>query len=188
MKSRLAATIKLLNKTEKEAYKTLTISLFAVSFLSVFALRPSIRVIASYRKNLDTATEVNQQLTTKITNLEKAKQNLARYDIEIHKLNTALPAEFNQSDLLKGLSFLAAKNKITILKTEFSVSEREGLLETVKISLDARGTLDNIYSFLQNLEQEPRYIRINSVILQTAQTVVTAKISAKVFYTNDAKR
>ena len=86
MKSRLAATIKLLNKTEKEAYKTLTISLFAVSFLSVFALRPSIRVIASYRKNLDTATEVNQQLTTKITNLEKAKQNLARYDIEIHKL------------------------------------------------------------------------------------------------------
>lgn len=185
MISRFTKTIKLLNKTERNVYETLTISLFAISFLSVFALRPSIKVIAAYRKRLSEATQASQLLTTKINNLNKAGQNIIKYQSEIAKIRESLPTDFKQSNLLKSLSFLAAGNGITILKTEFETTKKEGLVElvkTVKISMDIKGPLENIYSFLQKMEQEPRYIRVNSVIIQTNKDVTTSRISAEVFY------
>jgi len=191
MKSKLATTIKLLNKTEKEAYKTLTISLFAISFLSIFALRPSLQVITNYRRKLEEAIKVDQILTTKIKNLEKARQNLNIYEAEIKLLNEALPPRSDQSDLLKSLSFLAATSRITVLKSEFALSEDKKPIENIVISLDIKGSIENIYTFLQKTEEEKRYIRINSVIIQKTQgstDLAIAKISAEVFYTNQDER
>jgi len=185
MISRFTKTIRLLNKTERNVYETLTISLFAISFLSIFALRPSLQVIAAYRKRLNEATQASQLLTTKINNLNKAGQNIIKYQSEIAKIRESLPTDFNQSNLLKSLSFLAAGNGITILKTEFETTKKEELVKlvkTVKISMDIKGPLENIYSFLQKMEQEPRYIRVNSVIIQTNKDITTSRISAEVFY------
>ena len=190
MKSKLFATIKLLNKTERRAYEILTISLFAISFLGIFALRPSVKVVAAYQKKLNAAKTAERSLTEKINSLKIAEANLKKCNSEVGKVKIALPDKFNQSDILKQLSFIAAKNKTTMLKTEFELEENKepADIKSVKISITARGDYKNIYEFIKNLETEQRYIKINSVIIQAEESLSNAKIEVLIFYLNYAKR
>ncbi|MFH1565606.1 MAG: type 4a pilus biogenesis protein PilO [bacterium] len=188
MKSRLFSALKLLNQTEKKVYETLILSIFTITFLSLFVLKPSVEVITIHQKKLSEAKKVNIALTEKIEALKKSEANLKIYKEEIDKMKIALPTNFNQSALLKSLSFLAADNQTTLIKTEFSEQKSESFLKTVAFSIEARGSSENIYSFLQNLAQEPRYIKINSVIMQIEKGIILAKTSVEVFYIENDKR
>lgn len=186
MISKATRALSLLNKTEKKAYTIITLSLFAISLLSIFVLAPSIKVVAGFQKKLVEAKKVDNQLSVKIENLVKLQQQLENHEAETKKLNTAIPNSLLQDIILKRAAFISAKSNSAITKIKFEgdkgTKEESSLIET-SLSFNVSGSQDNIFAFLKSLEKEDRLIKIRQVVVRRDEAADTASIESSVFYT-----
>src|SRR3989339_661213 len=181
MISKATRVLSLLNKTEKKAYTIMTLSLFAISLLSIFVLAPGIKVVASFQKKLVEAKKADSQLSVKIENLVKAQQQLKKYEAEIKKLNSAIPNSLSQDIILKRVAFISAESNTIVTEIKFegdnSVKEEGGLIE-ISLSFNVNGSQDNIFAFLKSLEEGDRLIKIRQVAIRKDEDINTVMIES----------
>ncbi len=186
MISRLTRTVSLLNKKEKRAYSILTMSLFTISLLAIFIVRPSIKIVAQYQKNLAQAKAADAALTEKIVNLDKAKVNIEEQKDNITKLYRQLPKDMMQEALLTNLARTATAYNISIVKMGIDQSHEMGKkgLNSVNITLDVAGTYDSITGLVSSLENSERFIKFTSISVENKDGKNTGTMNITVFYLN----
>ncbi len=99
---------------KSQAYTTLILSLFAIAFFSIFAIRPTILTILNLHQQIAQATDTDKQLSQKIAALIQAQAVLDSIGDKKNLLNQALPPTPTIALLLQTLETVASDNKVTL--------------------------------------------------------------------------
>lgn len=170
----------------KESIK-LVLSLFTISFLLVFALRPTINTIAELLANVRLQKETTLRLDEKIQNLQKARQIWNQEQDKILLVEQTLPSDAKPENLLQQIEGLVAAHNLSL--TGFNIEDvniigkekaeqttnpnsKPGFAGTknIKFSLIADGSYENLFSFLQELDNLRIAIILDSFSLTQGKT------------------
>lgn len=183
---------------------TLVLSLFVMAIFIVFALRPTIVTIVTLKKTIAESEKIRQQLSVKMTNLQKASVQFELLKPILPMLNTTIPNN--------GAEYLPLTTAIEILARQTGTQlESESLGPTllfsriispfipskdqsvVELPFTARviGSYPNISTFLAKLLSMERIIIIESVTItreigsKEENTNVALNISGSAYYLAD---
>lgn len=183
---------------------TLVLSLFVMAIFIVFALRPTIVTIVTLKKTIAESEKIRQQLSVKMTNLQKASVQFELLKPILPMLNTTIPNN--------GAEYLPLTTAIEILARQTGTQlESESLGPTllfsriispfipskdqsvVELPFTARviGSYPNISAFLTKLLSMERIIIIESVTItretgsKEENTNVALNISGSAYYLAD---
>jgi Tfp pilus assembly protein PilO len=126
----------------------------------------------SLQKNLKESKEVNQQLSRKIDNLQQVQKDYAQIVDDLFLVEAALPETVEFQSLALRINYLAFKNNLVLNSASFAgfdlVKGRENLEKgrpqtSYGFTLGLSGSFEQIKSFLTELEQIDRLIKINKV-------------------------
>lgn len=190
----------LYQKREIVVYTGLILSLFAIAFFALFALKPTFVTIAALYKEIQVKKELNEKLQNKINTLRQAQINYAQVANSIHIVNDALPPNPALSEIIYPLEGLAQRANLNLTTISFSPVNLEGKnpqektlpktslgnAQEVKFDLSLRGDYKNIKLFLDSLEKLRRIIIIDSFILNKTKieetSTMTLNLSGRAFY------
>lgn len=150
----------------------LTLTLLVVCFFVFFAIRPTLVTIVSLQKTLKESKEVNQQLSRKIDSLQQAQKIYAQIVDDLFLVEAALPETAEFQSLALRINYLAFKNNLVLNSASFAgfdlVEVKENLAKgqpktNYGFTLGLSGSFEQIKSFLTELEQIDRLIKINKV-------------------------
>lgn len=160
----------------------LILTLLTISFFGIFALRPTLNTISELLADIRSQKEIGTQLDNKITNLGQARTNLVKEEKRLFLLNQALPTESQPNDYVRQIEALLAKYNLSLsglhidgvtlfgkinrptTVTEASPSGQVAPgVNSVKISFSVAGEYQALNSFLEDLENLRRLIKISSV-------------------------
>lgn len=99
---------------KSQAYSMMILSLFAIAFFGVFAIRPTILTIISLQKEIEQATIINDKLAQKLKALTAAQDTLNRLGDKKNLLTQALPPTPNLALLLRFLEDAANSSSVKI--------------------------------------------------------------------------
>lgn len=102
-----------------QAYIMVVLSLFTIAFFGAFAIRPTLKTIATLRRQIGDKTLVNQRLEEKINNLILAQEEYQRVEADLPTLYSLLPEKAEFPALLRKLEVLAIENGATISGIQF---------------------------------------------------------------------
>lgn len=107
-------------KTRKvQAYTMVVLSLFTVAFFGTFAIRPTLKTIATLQRKITDSDEVNRQLEEKINSLIEAQEEYQRIEPDLPLIYSLLPQRPEFPSLLRKIENLAIKNDATISGIHF---------------------------------------------------------------------
>lgn len=187
----------LYQRKEIVVYTGLTLSLFALAFFGIFALRPTFITIAGLVKEIQDKKIVEQKLQTKINNLRQAQGNYAQVAGSVSIVNQALPPNPSLSELIYQIEVLAQKSNLTINSINFSPVDLQGKSKTQKAStkltgvsdirfdLSVKGDFEGLKNFLESLGKSRRLVMIDSFAISKGKVEETALvfiISSRSFY------
>lgn len=177
-------------KTPKtKAYTMLVLSLFAIAFFGLFAIRPTVVTIISLQKEIKQSREVDDKLAKKIDDLHTAEEVLSRVSPKKGLVLQAIPPNPNIALLLRGIEARAQMSGVTLGAMQVRSLNLEGEearsqatasaqlsdeevqkialsgkpLNEIKISLNLTGTEQAIMSFLHELAQYRRIITMDQI-------------------------
>ncbi len=183
---------------------TLVLSLFVMAIFILFALRPTIVTIVTLKKTIVESEKTLQQLSAKMTNLQKASIQFELLKPMLPILNTTIPnngAEY--SPLATSIEILARQTG-TQLESEslgptllfsriispFIPSKGQSVIE-LPFTVRVVGSYPNVSAFLTKLLSMERIILIDSVTItretgsKEENTNVALNISGSAYYLAD---
>ncbi len=180
------------------SYFSLAASLLLVAFLIVFALSPTINTIVSLRNQIDGQNQIIHNLENKTKDLITAKENYTQVERLIPALLVALPDQPAPQTIVSGVIQAASSSAVTLGNVQFqninltadlpadTTQSPQGSLSgllTVDFSLGAQGSLAQLHSFLEELENTVRYVRIQHVGINISQdNKISANVNGIGFY------
>lgn len=159
----------------------LLLTLGAIIFFAVVALRPTALTISQLLTDIKTKEELVSKLDQKIVNIQKARQVYDQESQRVLMAKDAVPNGPTPESLSRQIEGLAQRNGDTILG--FSVQEvilvgKEGALSTeeskkalpggslgLSFSVSVTGSYQGLTTFLDNLENIRRPIKIDTLSL-----------------------
>lgn len=174
------------------------LSLFTISFLIVFALRPTINTIAELLAKTTAQRDVSTKLDTKIQALVQAKQVWDQEQQRLSLVNQALSDKPQPDVFLQQVEGLSAIHNVAIngFSVENVVLAGKDLRADQKLATDAKtdikgtksakysftifGKYTDIKTFLKELEELRLKIRIETYSLGVNTTTVEQSILLKV--------
>lgn len=177
-------------RKDVKVYTSLTLSLLAIAFFGVFAIKPTLTTIAGLWKELQDKRMVNQKLQEKINNLNQAQTNFAQISDQVYLLDQALPQNPSVSQLIWQLEILAQKSNVTIKSLGVEPLELQGKNKNSKnevlFNLNLSGDYENLKTFLGSLENLRRVITINSFAFSQSKKeevqTLTLNLTGKAYY------
>lgn len=183
---------------------TLVLSLFVMAIFILFALRPTIVTIVTLKKTIVESEKTLQQLSAKMTNLQKSSIQFELLKPMLPMLNTTIPnngAEY--SPLVTSIEILARQTG-TQLESEslgptllfsriispFIPSKGQSVIE-LPFTVRVVGSYPNVSAFLTKLLSMERIILIDSVTItretgsKEENTNVALNISGSAYYLAD---
>lgn len=153
------------------SFAWLSLTLFAIAFFSLMAIRPTLVTIAKLNREIKDKKEAKQKLQTKINAIVAAQAQYAKNMDNLPLLKEALPekSEFPRLAFfleenasasaveLKALSF----EKIGVAEKESPQSPSSGP-NLFQFSLSVGGDYPNLKDFLNRLESSRRILKIDS--------------------------
>ncbi len=97
----------------------IVLSLFTIAFFGAFAIRPTLKTIATLRRQIGDKTLVNHRLEEKINNLILAQEEYQRVEADLPTLYSLLPEKAEFPTLLRKLEVLTIENGATISGIQF---------------------------------------------------------------------
>lgn len=189
----------LYRKRDVVLYTGITLTLFAMAFFGLFALRPTLTTIATLVKEIKDKKEIEVKLQKKINDLRTAQTNYASVAGSVSYVNQALPSDPSLSDVVYQIEITAQKTQVAIKSINFSsvdllgetlkTKKASGLhpdLVEVEFELSAIGEFENLKSYLASLEKIRRLMIIDSFIynqkkIEETQTL-TLNLRGRAFY------
>ncbi len=173
-------------RPEIKASIEIILSVFTVAFLLFAAIRPTLAIVASLQKKVEDQEVVGRRLTTKISQLQAARNDLQTYASRLPDLSLATPDNHDQGGLAKRIEIIARENGLTInslsadavplvgnqinLSDETGAAkepERDGEVAAFLFSFDVSGNQSQILSFLSGIERMDRLVLLTSVNIKT---------------------
>lgn len=174
------------------AYGTVILSLVAITFFSIFAIRPTLKTIVTLQKDIKTQSGILNQLTIKSGNLESAINNYNSLDSEsLRKLNSLIPNKITLGPLVGNLSSLAQQNQASISGLQFhpfdidltqTPPQKETELREVSFAFNVSGPYESLVKVLDAISFSNHLIIINSVSFNKNETGISMTVSGKTYY------
>lgn len=164
-----------------KASLALILTLLTISFFGLFAIKPTIINIGKLIKEIKDLRQVNQTLEKKITSLNQAQKTYAEITDNLYYLDWALPkgADFNR--FASEISLLIFNNKLVTPSAsfgEFELISNEKEEQILKFRLTLAGKFIDIKSFLRDLENLDRIVKIGSVSFSTKTEISGSQVQA----------
>lgn len=153
------------------------LSLTAISFFGLFAIRPTFVTIGSLLNQIRSKEELLAQMETKITNLESAQAVYSRELPRISLLDSAIPEAPTPESYVRQLEGLASANNVSlqgltigettllgrgeIIREDEDVTALPEGAKGISVTMTAAGSYADLASFLTNLENLRRPVLID---------------------------
>jgi Tfp pilus assembly protein PilO len=181
-------------KPEVKASLELLLTLLAISFFTVFAIRPTINTIASLWASVKEQEETRRLLDEKIKALQEAQQVLAKNQSRLAIVDQALPTRSDPENIIQQLEKLTESLQVNLKSLAIGQTTLVGKQQADQtqekpgefdINLSVSGSFESVFSFLSSLENLKRIITVESVNLvsdQTERGLITANIAGTAHY------
>lgn len=189
-------------KPEVRTSIELLLTLLAVSFFAVFAIRPTVLTIAQLIADVRAQTQIKKQLDEKIQNIRKAQEVSAREQTRLTYLDQALPAGPQPDRLVGQIEGLAGAHelvleslnigKLPLYETKDNPTEPRGKFSSFEVSFLVAGSYTNTLAFLKEVEDLRRIVNITSVSYgpsskEVEDRIIILAVGAQVPYFPDKK-
>lgn len=183
------------------------LTLFAISFFALFALRPTTNTIAELWANINSQRQIKARLEQKIRDLTVSQEIWKTEQKRMETLDQALPKNPGPDAYIKQIEGLAASRGlgISFLKVDEVALrgeiEKQGekktkgqKTETISVSLSLSGVYTALLGFLEDLENLRRPTDTTSISLTTTkgvnpgQTVILLTVANEVPYYKGGKK
>jgi Tfp pilus assembly protein PilO len=159
-------------KPVAKASVELFLSIGAVLFFAIFAIRPTLLTMSDLIKEIDDKRQLDQKLNQKIAALSSAQTEFIKLEPRLGILNTAIPVNPDLILTLKIIEKLASDQKISITninlndvpkeidtETDYLKLERQNLRFTISVS----GDFPAIRAFVSSLMESRRSFLIEKI-------------------------
>lgn len=181
------------NKVVKSATPYI-FSLFTITILIIFAIRPTISTIANLQKSLAENQQTLQALNNKAESLSQARANYQNISPEIKtRIKTAIPENSEVTSIIRSiqtstynLSSISALQvqPTNIIDTTIPSGKTKMSLSNVSFSFNIQGNFAQTLLTLQNLNKANRILSIDNLVLnkQPEEKFLLVSISGKAYY------
>jgi len=149
----------------------LFISIVAVIFFAVFAIKPTLQTMSELVKEIEDKQELSQQLQLKIASLGTAQDQYRSYMDQFYLLDAALPKRPDLMEALKIVEKLASENNLAIQNMSVSNLPDETLTaeagkaerKVLGLNVDVAGDYLSLRQFVESLIDSQRLILVDQV-------------------------
>lgn len=179
-------------------YTGITLTLVAISFFSLFAIKPTVTTIVSLTKEIEEKKSIEQKLQVKINSLSAAQSNYASLTNLLEVIDEALPTEPLLTDVAYYFEYLTQKNNLTVRSINYDpiriigapqINKKNPTTETLNslnFSLSGTGKYEDIVNLFKDLDNTRRVILIESLTFNGGQIEETPTLNftatGKIFY------
>ncbi|OGM13828.1 hypothetical protein A3A76_04935 [Candidatus Woesebacteria bacterium RIFCSPLOWO2_01_FULL_39_23] len=170
-------------KPSLKAYLEILLSLFTISILGIFAIRPTTITIGKLYNEIKAKEETIKRMDQKIQNLKNADELYNKEKSRLAMLKVAIPGNPEPDALIRQIEALSIETSVrtTALSTaplyllgEPPPDPSQEVLSTsgekkVNLALILEGSFDNLSAFIKGLENLRRPISIGSLHLEKGQ-------------------
>ena len=165
----------------------LTIGL--VLFLGIFAIRPTIVTMSDLLKEIETKTELDKALTSKVAALQTAQTQYLNIEQQLPVLDSAIPEQPEVILSAKLIEKIAADTQVVIKSlgiSELPEDTQEGVpftqksKQNVNISLSITGDYVSIRNFVEALRNSRKSFIVESVVFALEEDRGSKKLSANI--------
>lgn len=179
-------------RVDLRMFLEIILSLTTVIIFTVFALKPTALTIINLVKEIKGKEKTISTLDQKIENLEMAKENYSQIETFIPKIISSIPNGPQPDDLVRQIENIASKNSIEILGIsigEAPIINKDDMKKdklTIDISINVTGPYLSIVSFIKDLENFRRPIRLETLTINSSKTedanILVATVTGKIPY------
>lgn len=159
---------KLFEKEEVKAYTMAILSFFALSFFTLFAIKPTLSTLFTLKKQIADSEQLDKNLETKINSLLEVQGEFQGYKEDLNLVKEALPTYPKLPNLLRKIEGLANEQGIIItdLQVEgFELQEKTTSDEPLSFTflLSIAGDYSQVEGFLKKLLNLRRIIALEEL-------------------------
>lgn len=162
------------------AYLGILLSIVTISFLTVFALRPTLTTIAGLVSETSTQRQTLKKLDQKIADLEVAQSEWLQISPQLVQIDEAIPKKVQPAKFLQQVEGLAARHGVTLVNlsieevTLFGKDEAEAQkgekklppkIAVLTFSVGVSGSYQQVLNFLSDFSNLRRPVLYNSFSL-----------------------
>jgi Tfp pilus assembly protein PilO len=179
-------------RQDLKAFLELILTLAAISFFALFALKPTLLTIIELLREIEKKEETVNKMNTKIQNLQQAQTLYIQEEARIKLLETAVPSNPAPDLFVRQIEGLATSYPVNLLgitigevtllgeeKEKRSKSELEPLPEGSKgitFSISIAGSYQGVVNFLSALEDIRRPVKIDALNILSPQLEETQNL------------
>lgn len=193
----------LLKTRQTQAFLMVVMSLVTIAFFGTFAIRPTLKTIATLQRQIEDRSFLNEKLEEKINALILAQEEYQRIASRLPLIYTLLPEKAEFPSLLRRLELLADQNSATISGLQFDpvVLYRESPPEVttdvvsatpsaptttpIYFTLTLNGDYLNLVALLSQLTLIDRLVTIHSVTIskdQSGESRLNLGLTTRAYY------
>jgi hypothetical protein len=177
-------------RTDVRVYLEILLSLATISVFAIFALRPTLLTIAELIKEIEAKEELVDKLDSKIETITAAQIIYDKHRNNIELLKDAVPQQAKIDHLIYQLEGLVEKNNlraqsIAVKETPLLDSPKKSVQsgqndkessESVSFDIKVRGDYVSLFSFITDVENLLRPIKIINTTILAQQDEETEEI------------
>jgi len=165
-------------------YGELVITILAVAFFIIFAIRPTVKAISTLLSEIDNKQELTKKMTSKINQVIAAQTNYANVQQDINYLDQTYPQFPKLAEGAAQLVGLAIEKSLVLESVSFSeadiytkqkkeVVNKDNPKVGVSFSASFFGDYENIKSYLSGLRALRRVFVITNYSVSTPEDIST---------------
>jgi Tfp pilus assembly protein PilO len=163
-----------------KAYLELILSLGTIVIFSIYAIKPTVLTIVELNNEIKSKENTVLLLTQKISNLKIASNLLQKESQNLEIIDNAVPTGANVEQLVKQIEKIALDNSVAIRNFSsaniFLKGNSDKNVESeLPVSFSITGNYQNLFQFLQTIENLRRPFRIDSFVFNSNITADNEK-------------
>lgn len=167
----------------------LILSIGAIIFFAIFAIRPTLLTMADLVKEIEDKTELDQQLGQKIAALSTVQNEYFAVEDQLGVLDEAIPSQPEIEQALKIVEKIASDNQLVISSIqlqelpedappEVSFDQKERI--SLPMNVNLTGDYQSIRQFIEDLRANRRALIVDSIVFSVSEQRQNRKLRATI--------
>jgi Tfp pilus assembly protein PilO len=161
----------------------LIIALMVTSFFGLFAIKPALTTIAKLSREIEDTNEVNQKLEDKVRSLQQAQIAYSEIEKDLIYINRSLPQKVEFNRIASQINYISYANDLILTSVSYGkfslVPPGEGT-SSMLIKMSLSGDFVNLKTFLKDLENLDRVIKIRAIAFSPKTEVEEAEMETNI--------